>query len=131
MDTASLGKPPVFEAPVGERLEVCGRLHRILGQWVGNGACIPFSVEELRAHTQAGTTLEEILPALLGNAWARWVPADADVPSVVPRQAALHLHRALECLGRRCAELAQAGADAAGCYEELAASHKRRRTRSS
>ena len=128
-ETAELGDAPDFEAQTGERLEVCGRLHRILEQWVGHGACVPFTVEDVRTHTQAGAGLEELLRSLLGGAWALWVSGGAGASQVVPRQAALHLHRALERLGRRCAELEPAGADAAGSYDVLAASHKRRRTR--
>ena len=75
-----------------------------------------------------GPGLELLLRALLGDLWLHWFPAGlADASAVIPRQAALVLHQALDRLKARYVQLDGVQTAAASKYAMLADAHKRRR----
>ena len=77
---------PVIEVPQGPSLKVSGQLYCLLQQWMQAGACVPFTFEDLRVHSQAGDGFEELVATLLGGQWDLWFTSGVG-PNTVLRDA--------------------------------------------
>ena len=96
-------------------------------QWVQHGASVPFTFGDLQTRLGIADP-DALVRTLLGDLTALWFrDATAVASTVLPRQAALFLHQALDRLKARYEQREESKAAAAASYASIADEHKRRR----
>ena len=109
-------------------VEACGNMYQLLNRWRRQGAAIPFTFEELMAHSTAAKGAPALIKCLLGKQWAHWFAEDPAPNTTLPRQAVLSLLFTLERAKEQYDQQESAKQEAAALYEKLAEVSKKRRT---
>ena len=90
------------------------------------GVCCEFSFQQLAEHGGLGEGVLPFCSRLLGPSWSRWFPTEPSPTRVVPRQAALLLHMALDRVRVAWEDQAAIASRAVDAYAALSTESRRR-----
>ena len=115
-----------------EKLFAHGQLHQLLQSWSDAGAAIPFSFNDLTAHTTFAAECPMVIRSILGTQWPKWFVENPGATQTVPRQAAIMCLQALDKLKQAWLDHLEVqtkiAAEAAGTYTSMCGTVKRRRS---